>query len=117
MNENWCDWHVLHVHGEEDEREIDVLHPSDCNVRIETSPNGTIFQYVCWIAWEMTEGGGIGYKSLAEYEPGWYRVRGRTFTIPSGPWGAQEADVETEESVIRWDRIETESEIEVGRDA
>lgn len=111
MSDNFCDWHVLHVTEEDGERDIEVLHPAGCPLSIDKGQHGTIYQYNCWVGWEMSEGGCIGYTTLDEYEPGWYRVRGRTYTTPSGPWGPPDADVEAEDFPIRWEK---ESEIEVG---
>lgn len=110
-NEPFCEWHVIHIEDDEGgEREYTVLHPEGCALSVSTQ--GTV-EYQCWVGWELANSGWIAYFDPKVVSPGWYRIRGRTFS-QYYPMHGTEWDSESESEKIEWVPMDTEHEIQRG---
>lgn len=115
--ERWCDWHVVHIYEDGDDRIVDVLHPDDCGITISIGANGpgTIVERHCWVAFQLANSyPQIGYFDTSKEPLGWYRVRGRTFSTYF-PGVGTEYDDDQEAEKMTWIPFEERTESEAER--
>jgi hypothetical protein len=106
MNENWCDWHVIVVEGDEDDPDITVMHPGcPFTVTVGLGGPGHEFEYACAIQWEIEN---VRFDSLLGdhrdvdgiFRKGWYRARMQHRAISGFDWSEIDTEYEVEPLVV-----------------